>query len=121
MSVTRDTEFPQVARNVRLARRAAGHTQESLARELGVTLRAVQTWEGGTSYPSRQSLVALARVLRRGPEWFYGVDHQQRESVAYIDFTNVRGTLSPVANPPQQPSPPAHPLVAAAPPSKDPA
>lgn len=70
-------EFPQVARNIRLARKAAGHTQESLAQELGVTLRAVSGWEGATSLPARHNLVALARVLKREPEWFYGLENEK--------------------------------------------
>lgn len=64
-----DPLFPNLARNVRFARIVSGHTQESLARTLGVTLRTIQNWESGTR-PARKRLEALATELDREPIWF---------------------------------------------------
>lgn len=60
-----------VGANIRVARKECGHTQESLARVLGLTHRAVGQWEQGSSTPSRRNLEALAAELGQEPAWFY--------------------------------------------------
>ena len=50
---------------------AAGTTQEAVAREVDVSLRAVQFWAAGTQEPRGRQLVALARMLDRDPAWFF--------------------------------------------------
>jgi hypothetical protein len=63
---------------LRLAIAATGHhTQESVARECGVTLRAVQKWASGQSTPTRGRLELLARTLGRDPGWFYETDDME--------------------------------------------
>lgn len=62
------TEF---SRRLRAAITDAGLTQEAVAREIDVTLRAVQFWVAGTQEPKGRQLVALARVLNRDPSWFF--------------------------------------------------
>ena len=55
---------------IREARDAAGLTQEDLAREIGVTLRAVQAWELTDRAPRSKYVRALARVTDRPVEFF---------------------------------------------------
>jgi transcriptional regulator with XRE-family HTH domain len=45
-------------------------TQEALARELGLSLRAVQGWCAG-SEPRGRALLNVSRVLGREPAWFF--------------------------------------------------
>lgn len=45
-------------------------TQEALARELGLSLRAVQGWCAG-SEPRGRQLVAMSEVLGRDAGWFF--------------------------------------------------
>jgi transcriptional regulator with XRE-family HTH domain len=59
------------SRRLREALADAGVTQEALARETDVSLRAVQFWVAGTQEPKGRQLVALARVLDRDPAWFF--------------------------------------------------
>jgi DNA-binding XRE family transcriptional regulator len=75
-----DPEFRHVGRNIRRARGERGHTQDSIARALGITVRAVGQWEVGKTVPSRRHLEELAALLERQPEWFYRVGNA--ESVA---------------------------------------
>jgi DNA-binding transcriptional regulator YiaG len=56
---------------VRQARVACGMNQSELARELGVSYRAVQTWEGGINIPRSQHLRALAAVTGKPVSWFF--------------------------------------------------
>ena len=44
-------------------RKAAGLTQEQVAKRLGVTAPAVNKWEKGSTYPDVTLLPALARLL----------------------------------------------------------
>ena len=62
------TEF---IRRLREAISASGLTQEAVAREIDVSLRAVQFWVAGTQEPKGRQLVALGRVLGREPSWFF--------------------------------------------------
>lgn len=50
-------------------RSGRGWSQETLARELGVTRQAVGRWEKGTGLPDANSLMALARVFGVDAEW----------------------------------------------------
>ncbi|WP_410659551.1 helix-turn-helix transcriptional regulator [Amycolatopsis sp. lyj-112] len=66
------------------ARDAIGHSQDSLAEELGVTGKTVSNWERGYSRPTRRNQLRLARIL--------GLTHQ--EVVALVDAATA-GELSP--------------------------
>jgi transcriptional regulator with XRE-family HTH domain len=48
---------------IRRLRVEKGHTQEGLARNLGVATRTVQRWEHGDSFPQGNHLLRLAEVL----------------------------------------------------------
>jgi transcriptional regulator with XRE-family HTH domain len=64
-------ERAQFSTKLREAIAEAGLTQEAVAREVDVSLRAVQFWAAGTQEPKGRQLVALARVLDRDPAWFF--------------------------------------------------
>jgi HTH-type transcriptional regulator/antitoxin HipB len=49
---------------VRRHRKAAGYSQEALARELGVSLFTVSRWERGANKPDIDTLYRLASTLR---------------------------------------------------------
>lgn len=51
-----------------------GFTQERLARETGVTLRAAQKWLAGEVLPSGESRLRIAEALGKDPEWFWEAD-----------------------------------------------
>jgi transcriptional regulator with XRE-family HTH domain len=59
------------ASRIREAREKASLSQAELAAELGVTTRAVQTWETGTRTPRPRLLRALAVVTERPVAWFF--------------------------------------------------
>lgn len=61
----------QFSTRLREAIADASLTQEAVAREINVSLRAVQFWLAGTQEPKGRQLVALARVLDRDPAWFF--------------------------------------------------
>jgi transcriptional regulator with XRE-family HTH domain len=66
---------------LRAARKAAGYTQERLARQLdSITLRTVQRWEiepGGG--PKGGDLLALADILGIAPEALYEAENDDDE------------------------------------------
>lgn len=66
-----EPQKPQFSARLREAIASAGLTQEAVAREVDVSLRAVQFWAAGTQEPKGRQLVALARVLDRDPAWFF--------------------------------------------------
>lgn len=51
---------------LKVARKAKGLTQTALAKALGVSLRAVQQWEGGETAPARETMFRLEALL--GPD-----------------------------------------------------
>lgn len=51
-----------------------GFTQERLARETGVTLRAAQKWTAGQVVPSGDKRIRIAEVFGKPPEWFWESD-----------------------------------------------
>lgn len=60
---------------LREARLAKGMTQEDLAAALGVTVRAVAHWEGGSRTPRPHALLAICRVTERPiHDFINGVD-----------------------------------------------
>lgn len=59
---------------LREAARDSQLTQQQVAIELGMSMRAVQKWFLGESTPAGNRLVALARLTGRAPEWFFDID-----------------------------------------------
>lgn len=61
-----------IGAQVRLARKAAGLTQESLAEHLGVTFQQVQKYERGANRVSASRLLAIASLTGQPLSFFYG-------------------------------------------------
>jgi transcriptional regulator with XRE-family HTH domain len=60
-----------VAANLRYALAQAGLTQEALARQLDMSLSAVNGWARGERTPPWPTIVRIAAILQRDPHWFY--------------------------------------------------
>lgn len=60
--------------NIRTARRAAGHTQKSLAAELGVESITVSRWERGVTSPSLPRLRQVAALTEARMADLVGTD-----------------------------------------------
>lgn len=54
---------------VRVARQAAGLTQQELAAAVGVNRVSVTLWEGGTTNPSQDRIAPLSKALKVSEEW----------------------------------------------------
>lgn len=50
-------------KNLRLARRESGKTQDELAECLAVTRQSVSKWETGEGYPEIEKLIQIVRIL----------------------------------------------------------
>jgi transcriptional regulator with XRE-family HTH domain len=56
---------------IRIARHAAGLSQEALAKKLGIAFQQVQKYEKGTNRVAVSRLAEIARILNRFPAWFF--------------------------------------------------
>lgn len=77
-----------IARRLRLARQAAGITQEAMGELLGLTFQQVQKYEKGTNRISAGRLSLVAEITGKDVAWFYdapAVDHQVADYVLLID------------------------------------
>lgn len=61
-----------VARNIKQARKDAGHTQEWLADKLCVSQTAIALWERGTRIPSLDMIEKIANILEVSPSYLMG-------------------------------------------------
>lgn len=57
-------EAEQWGRKIRAFRKLKGHTQESLAQEMNVSVSVIGEVERGNRFPSRQLLADIAKTLR---------------------------------------------------------
>lgn len=57
--------------NLKVAQAEAEKSNETLAYELGVTVRLIQKWRAGTVTPRWENTVRLGVALDREPGWFY--------------------------------------------------
>jgi transcriptional regulator with XRE-family HTH domain len=64
------SNFVPLSDRIRQARRDSAMTQQELAVEMGVTVRAVQAWELGESEPALSRRRRLARVTGKPTEFF---------------------------------------------------
>lgn len=72
----RDTPQFQPAR-LYLAAKEAEMTQQQIAFALGASMRSVQKWFLGESVPGGGKLIALARLLKRDPDWFFDDEEEK--------------------------------------------
>lgn len=83
---------------LRAARRAAGLTQEDVARELGVHVQSVSNWERGLNAPEEARLARLAELFDVEPAVLrYGAAPQSRDRLNYVPNPTLRRRLSPRA------------------------
>lgn len=89
------TNIEGLGDSIRRLRVAAGHTQVSLAAELGTTQSAVSRWERGHDEPRVSTLLEMLRVVGGRMELGDDIDHAQiREHLAMTP----RRRLEAVAN-----------------------
>lgn len=62
-----------VHNRIKLAREAAGFTQEKLAEEIGVSRNAVAKWENGKNEPKIENLVSLSLTLGVSSDYLIGL------------------------------------------------
>lgn len=59
--------------NIRLAREAAGFTQEALAELIGVSRTAIVRWENGDTEPKLNHLIHLTKLLNVSSDMLLGI------------------------------------------------
>lgn len=59
----------EVGSRLRQSRKAAGLTQQAVAKTIGVTFGAASQWEQGITMPNGSNLLALAKLYRVRPGW----------------------------------------------------
>lgn len=73
ISIVHGSGHPDLMANlharIRAARKAAGMTQAELARRVGIRSQGVNMWESGKNTPSRDNILAVARVTGAPVSW----------------------------------------------------
>jgi transcriptional regulator with XRE-family HTH domain len=59
---------------IREARLRSGHTQESLAEVLNITIRQISRYENNESFPNADSLARLAKVMNVSADYLLGLE-----------------------------------------------
>ncbi len=72
------------------ARKAAGLSMSSLAKQVGVSANAIKKYEHGVNMPSSTNLLALAKVLGVRTEYFFRPKKVELEGVEYRKRANTR-------------------------------
>jgi DNA-binding XRE family transcriptional regulator len=62
----------EIAERIKVARKAKGWSQDTLAKEIGVSKGNVSRWESGEHNPERSNLEALAEALDVVESWLAG-------------------------------------------------
>lgn len=75
-----------IAENLRRLRKERGHTQEDLARHIGITVQSVSKWERGEGYPDIEFLPMIAEFYNVSTDDLLGVGKRVREK-AVKEFT----------------------------------
>ncbi len=75
-------------------RTAAGFTQDTLARRLGVTKTVISYYERRERYPSPDVLVRLARVFHVSTDYLLGISHRQTIDVSDLSEEDVALLIS---------------------------
>lgn len=73
----------KIAQRLAEFRRARGYSQESLARDLGLSRQAVSKWERAESSPDTENLIALARLYGVSLDELLRVDEEIEDDVAF--------------------------------------
>ena len=80
----------QIAQRLAELRRAKGYSQESLARELGLSRQAVSKWERAESSPDTENLIALARLYGVSLDELLSVDADIADDIACSRSARLR-------------------------------
>lgn len=96
-----------LASRLKQARKDASLTQEDLAREAEVRLRAVSHWEAARRLPTVVGLMQVARVLGVEMGWLVGfgekgsqpVGAEEEEDNPFADLEDEEPVKAPVRNP----------------------
>ena len=73
----------EIAQRLAELRRARGYSQETLARELGLSRQAVSKWERAESSPDTDNLIQLAKLYGVSLDELLNVDADVAEDIAY--------------------------------------
>lgn len=71
-----------LTQRLRAAREAADLTLDAVGKAVGVTAQAVYRWEKGSSLPSSDRIVRLARVLDVTPDYLLTGTYSVRDTTA---------------------------------------
>ena len=81
----------EIAQRLAELRRARGYSQETLARELGLSRQAVSKWERAESSPDTDNLIQLAKLYGVSLDELLNVDADVAEDIAYENADKAAG------------------------------
>lgn len=81
----------EIAQRLAELRRARGYSQETLARELGLSRQAVSKWERAESSPDTDNLIQLAKLYGVSLDELVNVDADVAEDIAYENADKAAG------------------------------
>lgn len=79
-----------IADKIRELRELNGQTQNYVAKQLGVTRAAVNSWEMGLSIPSTMFIVALANLFAVSTDYILGLEHKAMLDISGLDSDSVK-------------------------------
>ena len=78
-----------ISERIKEMRKARRWTQAELARKLGLTRNAVNSWEQGLSTPSPACLVELAKLFSVSTDYLLGIERLDIVNVSGLDREDV--------------------------------
>jgi transcriptional regulator with XRE-family HTH domain len=75
---------------IRETRERNGLTQAALAKKLGVSRSAVNSWEIGISAPSVQYLIELSKLFKVSTDYLLDLDTSEMVDISYLDSEEKR-------------------------------
>lgn len=83
---------------LRQARKDAGHTQEGLARELGVSLSNVRNWELRGTMPRSETVSEIAGTLDVSVSWLLTGKDDPYEGITLMTFIEMMDSAEAIIN-----------------------
>ena len=74
-------EFPQRIKDLR---EKNNFTQTSLAKRLGISRNAVNSWEMGLSFPSVANIIELTRIFKVSSDYLLAISNEQTISLSNL-------------------------------------
>lgn len=78
-----------IAEKIKELRKCRRWTQAELARKLGITRNAVNSWEQGLSMPSPAFLVDLAKLFSVSTDYLLGIERLDTVNVSGLDKADI--------------------------------